>query len=219
MATGGAARKPGLDRRREIADATLRVVAAEGLSRLTAVALAREVGLTDGALFRHFRSKEAIVDAAIERVEEIIFEGFPPSADDPLDRLGEFFRARVEVLRANPGISPLLVSEELAKAASADGVRRVSELRRRSAAFVRECIAEARRRRVLAAGLGVEEASVVVLGSLLAMAHARLAPAPISSLAPRVWTALERLLRGAPHRSTHGLPPRRSRRTSRGESR
>ena len=54
-------RKPADDRRREIADAALRVIADHGLGRFTAVAMAREVGLTDAALFRHFPSKEAIV--------------------------------------------------------------------------------------------------------------------------------------------------------------
>jgi AcrR family transcriptional regulator len=193
----GATRRPAEDRRRQIADAALRVIAAQGLGRFTALAIAREVELTDGALFRHFASKEAIVDAAIERVEQLLFEGFPPRADDPVDRLGEFFQARVAVLGANPGISPLLVSEDLAKAASPDGVRHVAELRRRSTTFVRSCVEEARRRGVLAPGLEVEEASVIVLGSLLALAHSPLAAEPVSPLAPRVWRALETLLRGA----------------------
>jgi hypothetical protein len=96
------------------------------------------------------------------------------------------------------------VSEELAKAASADGVRHVAELRRRSTTFVRSCIEEARRRGVLASALGVEEASVIVLGSLLALAHAPVVAEPVSALAPRVWSALETLLRGVkPHRRTN----------------
>jgi AcrR family transcriptional regulator len=67
-------------RRREIADAALCVIAAEGLGHFTALAIAREVGLTDGALFRHFPTKDAIVDAAIDRFEELLFEGFCPGA-------------------------------------------------------------------------------------------------------------------------------------------
>jgi AcrR family transcriptional regulator len=215
-------RKPAGDRRREIADAALRVIAVEGLGRFTAVAIAREVGLTDGALFRHFPSKEAIVDAAIDRVEELLFEGHPPAADDPIDRLGAFFRARVAVIRDNPGISPLLMSDELAKAASADGVKRVADMRRRSTGFVRSCIAEAERRKALAAGLRAEEASVVVLGSLLALAHsATVVAEPVSTVAPRVWIALEKLLRRPqPRRSTAGRrsPPRTERHHPRGDA-
>ena len=80
-----AQRKPGADRRREIADAALRVIAEHGLGRFTALAVAEAVGLTDAALFRHFASMDAIVLGAIDRVEEHLFEGFPPEGADPLE--------------------------------------------------------------------------------------------------------------------------------------
>lgn len=207
-----AARKPADDRRREIADAALRVIAAQGLGRFTALAIAGEVGLTDAALFRHFASKEAIVDAAIARVEELLFEGFPPEADDPIERLGAFFQRRVAVIRAHPGISLLVATGELAKAGSAQSVKRVTEFRRRSIQFVRSCLDEAERRRLLAAGLGPEEGAIVVVGALLALAHSRMGDEgePISALAPRVWSALEALLRGRKvrPRSAGRRPPR-----------
>jgi AcrR family transcriptional regulator len=200
-------RKPAEDRRREIADAALRVIAAQGLGRFTSLAIAREVGLSDAALFRHFPSKEAIVDAAIDRVEDLLFEGFPPEADDPIERLGEFFRRRVAVIRVHPGISSLVATEELAKAGSATGVKRVAEFRRRSTHFVRSCLEEGERRTLLAPGLGAEEAAVIVLGALLALAHSRMADREsVATLAPRVWSALESFLRGRTLRSRSAGP-------------
>jgi AcrR family transcriptional regulator len=190
------------------------VIAEDGLGRFTVLAIAREVGVSDAALFRHFRSKEEIVDAAIDRVEERLFEGFPPVAEDPVERLGLFFRRRVEIIRAHPGISRLVATEELAKAGAADAMERCAEFRRRSTSFVRSCLAEADERGLLAPGLGAEEASVVVLGSLLALAHTTTAPRRevVATVAPRVWGALESFLRGAPARTTPAgrRPPRRS---------
>lgn len=61
-------------RRRQIAEAALSVIAEDGLARFTSAAIARKVGVTDGALFRHFADKDAIVLAAIDRVEEILFD-------------------------------------------------------------------------------------------------------------------------------------------------
>jgi AcrR family transcriptional regulator len=206
------ARKPAEDRRREIADAALRVIASQGLGRFTSLAIAGEVGLTDAALFRHFPSKEAIVDAAIDRVEELLFEGFPPEADDPIERLGAFFRRRVAVIRQHPGISTLVATGELAKAGSAEGVKRADGFRRRSTEFVRSCVEEAARRRLLAPALGAEEAAIVVLGALLALAHSRVALGreSVETVAPRVWSALEAFLRGrrARSRSAGRRPPR-----------
>lgn len=207
-------RKPAEDRRREIADAALRVIAGQGLGRFTALAVAREVGLSDAALFRHFSSMEAIVDAAIDRVEELLFEGFPPADEDPLDRLGAFFRHRAAVIRQNPAVSPLVISDELAKGGSAHGLERVTGFRRRSAGFVRDCLAEAERARLLAPGLDAEAAAFVVLGSLLALIHGSTAPsaAAVVPLAARVWSALESFLRGPQARlqSAGRRPPRRT---------
>jgi len=190
------ARKPAPFRRREIADAALKVIAEQGVARFTAVAIAREVGVSDAALFRHFPTKGAIVLAAIDRVEEILFEGFPPPDRDPIERLGAFFEQRIEVIRANPGVARLVGSEQLEQAAPAGGVARVAEFRRRSQSFVRETLEEAYRRGMLADGLGPAEASVLVIGSLLALAHGRGAFPAEGALPGRVWKALERTLRG-----------------------
>jgi AcrR family transcriptional regulator len=189
------ARKPAGSRRREIADAALKVISEQGLARFTSLAIAREVGVSDAALFRHFATKEAIVLAVVDRVEEILFSGFPPTGKDPIERLGAFFRRRIEVIRENPGVARLVNSEQLAQAAPPEGVARVVEFRRRSQSFVRGCLAEAHRQGLLGEGLGPEEAAVLVLGALLALAHAPSAARAPAQLPERVWAALERLLR------------------------
>ncbi len=189
------ARKPAGSRRREIADAALKVIAEQGLARFTSLAIAREVGVSDAALFRHFPTKEAIVLAAIDRVEGILFAGFPPEAADPIERLGAFFRQRVGVIRENPGVARLMGSEQLAQAAPPEGVARVAGFRRRSRSFVRGCLAEAHREGLLAEGVGPEEGAVLVLGAILALAHSPLEGRPPAHLPERVWSALERFLR------------------------
>ncbi len=190
------ARKPAEARRREIADAALKIIADEGLPRFTSLAIARAVGVSDAALFRHFPTKEAIVLAAIDRVEEILFEGFPPRDRDPIERLGHFFRDRVEVIRANPGVARLVGSEQLAQVAPPEGVARVAEFRRRSQGFVRGCLADADREGLLPEAIRPDEAAVLVLGSLFALAHGGMARSARSGRLPeRVWAALERLLR------------------------
>ena len=187
-------------RRREIADAALRVIAEQGLGRFTALAIAREVGVSDAALFRHFQTKEGIVLAAIERVEEILFAGFPPSGRDPLERLGNFFRQRVAVIAENPGVARLVASDSLAQAAPAEGVARVVEFRRRSVRFVHACLADAAHGGLLAKGIEPAEAEVLVLGAILALTQGRalrVRSGPDAGLAERTWSALERLLRGS----------------------
>jgi AcrR family transcriptional regulator len=187
-------RKPAEARRREIVDAALRIVAGRGLAHFGAVAIAREVGVSDAALFRHFPTIDAIVLAVVDRVEEILFEDFPPADPDPLARLGRFFERRVAVIRENPGVARVVGSELLAQVAPPEGLARVAGFRRRSRAFVQRTLVEARRKGLLADGIEPDEAAVLVLGALLALGHAGLGTA---GLPARVWSALERTLRRA----------------------
>ncbi len=55
-------------RKDQIVEAALSLIAAHGVRRLSMAALARRVGLAPSALYRHFRSKQAIVQAAIRLV-------------------------------------------------------------------------------------------------------------------------------------------------------
>lgn len=190
-------------RQAQIAEAALRIIAERGLGQFTTLALAREVGLTDGAVFRHFPTKTAVVLAAIERVGEILFQGFPPEHPDPLTRLGRFFLHRVAAVASHPGIGRLLFSEELAHAASAEGAAQVTAFKRRSVAFIRGCLTEAEKAGQLAPTVTPRHATTLVVGALMALLYAGgLAPSPrrASAEAEGLWKTLEQILR-APEES------------------
>lgn len=204
-------RKTGEARRAEIADVAMRVIAESGAKRFTAKAVAREIGISDAAVFRHFETMEAIVEAITERMEEILFADFPPAHEDPIDRLGAFFAARVRAIGEQPHLSRLLLSDHLAQAGGEKSVARVREFKRRSQKFVRGCLAEAERRRLLAPGIGPDDGTVLVLGAVLALSHASATvagPRSIGPLSRRVWAALERLLRGNKRRDEAKRAPR-----------
>ena len=131
-------RLSGADRKRQIAEAALRILATQGSHRLTAMEISRALGITDAALFRHFRDKDEIVAAAIHRFEELL-EGDIDATDsaDPLDRLGAFFVRRVEKARMRPEILALAFNDRLAEIAGPEGSARVQRMVGRSVGFVR----------------------------------------------------------------------------------
>lgn len=191
-------RQPTDSRKVQIADAALQVIADKGLGGFTAAAIAEVVGLTDGSLFRHFPSKQAIVRAAIERAEQVLFEGFPPTARDPLERLGAFFRQRVRVVAKNPGIARVVFSEQLAQAAGPKGRSAVSSLKGRSVAFIRACVEQASEEGLLVEGIDTDAVVSLVYGAALSIVFAeapRASDAPAEAQAERVWSTLERLIR------------------------
>jgi AcrR family transcriptional regulator len=72
-------------RREQIAQAALEIVAAEGLKRLSIAAVARRVGFVPSAVYRHYRGKEEILDAALDllgaRLDGIVAEAGTDGGD------------------------------------------------------------------------------------------------------------------------------------------
>ena len=62
------ARKPSGERRAEIVDATLAILVEEGLHAWTTAEVARRVGVSEATIFRHFRTKEEILNTAMQQV-------------------------------------------------------------------------------------------------------------------------------------------------------
>jgi AcrR family transcriptional regulator len=67
-------RPPGSGRREQIVKATLDLVADRGVEGATITRIANAVGVTGGALYRHFDSKEDILKAASDAMRERAFQ-------------------------------------------------------------------------------------------------------------------------------------------------
>ena len=135
-------RKPGIERREETARAVLRILGEEGITALTTSALAAEVGLTSGALFRHFPSRDAMLDEAVDHALAQVEATFPDAALPPLDRLLQLAENRIRVLGADAGIAWLFRSEQVSHCLPPEAIRKLAEIARRSKAFVLEALAE-----------------------------------------------------------------------------
>ncbi|MFO8071763.1 MAG: TetR/AcrR family transcriptional regulator [Polyangia bacterium] len=189
-------RKPTEVRQAEIVEAAMRIIVAKGARRFTAQLIADEVGMTAGGIFRHFSSMDEIVDAVLDRMEEVLFQGFPPSAEDPWDRLKEFFEHRVQVMVEHPDISRILLSDHLAHLGDGKPASRVERLKRRSRRFVTRCLQEAAASGAMASDVSVNAATVMVLGAILAVGHSTTRVADeteTKQLTAEVWRALEKM--------------------------
>lgn len=190
------------DRKRQIAETALRIVASQGAHRLTAMEISRALGITDAALFRHFRDKDEIIAAAITRFEELL-EGDIEATDggDPLERLGAFFVRRVDKARAHPEILVLAFNDRLAEIAGPQGSARVQRIVGSSVGFVRACLEQAQRSHLVAADVPIDVLVWMVIGGLRGAATAT---ASVQELLPAeaAWAALDTLLRRTSSRRT-----------------
>jgi AcrR family transcriptional regulator len=102
-------------RREQIARAALSLIASQGVSGLSIAAVARRVGLVPSAIYRHFKSKGAVLDAVIDHVEGRLLTNVDAAtgeAADALESLQRLLARHVRMIRENEGIPRLVFSED-----------------------------------------------------------------------------------------------------------
>jgi AcrR family transcriptional regulator len=114
MSRKNMSRKDSAIRKQEIIQATMEIVAEEGIQNLTMARLAKRTGITDGALYKHFGSKQEIVLAMVQEVQNSLSAFMRPQVaqyDDPLEKLQNVLRLQLEYLEQHKGVPRILFSE------------------------------------------------------------------------------------------------------------
>ncbi len=104
------------ERREEIVRVTLDLAARQGIDDVTTQDMAQAMGVTQGAVFRHFPSKDAIWLAVMQWVRDRLMSVLGHAAAegrDPLDALQRMFFAHIDFIAGKPAIPRLLMSEHL----------------------------------------------------------------------------------------------------------
>ena len=108
-------RRPTDVRRREIIDAARMVITERGMQALTIGSLARAVGVSEGAIYRHFRGKKQILAGLIEDIDHKLTRRMDLIDGDPdsgLKRLEQTLRDNVAPSTLT-GVSFLVIAEVL----------------------------------------------------------------------------------------------------------
>lgn len=101
-------------RQKQIKQAVLELIANEGLHAISTRNLAKKVGITEGALFRHFKSKRDILLAIMDDVHKDLLENLRHIAlarQPAATRLSEFLCQHISYLVDHRGITILIFSE------------------------------------------------------------------------------------------------------------
>lgn len=107
-------RLPGEQRRREIVAAVLALARDVGPDAITTHAIAARMGVTQGAVFRHFPDKASIwlaVFAFVRAGLQDVVTAALTRASTPLARLESTFLAHVDFVARNPGVARVLYHE------------------------------------------------------------------------------------------------------------
>ena len=106
---------PADERRAVTVEAVIQLAAEQNPGDITTAAIAKRMNLTQGALFRHFPSKDAIWQAVMEWVAERLLtridKAILQAGASPLLALEAVFMTHIEFVAAHPGVPRMLFGE------------------------------------------------------------------------------------------------------------
>lgn len=105
---------PAEERRMKTVETVVELSGEQNPSEITTAAIAKRMGLSQGALFRHFPNKDAILQSVMEWVAERLLSRIEKAAhakSSPLAALESMFMAHVDFITEHPGIPRMLFGE------------------------------------------------------------------------------------------------------------
>ena len=103
-------------RQEQIVEAAMNLIASRGLKGLSMAALANRIGLVPSAIYRHFKSKDDIVDVMLGVIRERLLTNIRitcKETSEPMERLQSILKRHVETLRENRAIPRIIFSEDV----------------------------------------------------------------------------------------------------------
>ncbi|MEW5754942.1 MAG: nucleoid occlusion factor SlmA [Pseudomonadota bacterium] len=104
------------DRKLQILEALARELETNPGDRITTAGLARAVGVSEAALYRHFPSKARMFEGLIDFAEETVFGLIGRIQDDikdPIDRCEKILTVLLGFSARNPGITRILMGDAI----------------------------------------------------------------------------------------------------------
>ncbi len=181
-------------RQEEILDATLHLVQERGLGGLTIRRLAEQVGVTEGALYRHFPGKTEIILGLIDRLEQRLFEPMQRIAEEtstpPRARLRRLLRHHATVVSESDSL-PILLLAEVVASGEAALIARMERLFTSYLALLEQLLGEQNGEQ---APLATDQAALALLGVVSAFAIKRRLTIPGQPLTPPPAEAIDFLV-------------------------
>lgn len=159
---------PAEERRAVTVEAVVKLAASRNPSEITTAAIAKHMHLTQGALFRHFSSKDAIWQAVMAWVAERLLARVDRAAegiDSPLAAMRAMFMTHVEFVAEHPGV-PRMMFGELQRAEPTAAKEMVQTLIERYGQRLHRLIEAGKARGELSAELDSDAAVILFIGTI-----------------------------------------------------
>ncbi|RTR06318.1 TetR/AcrR family transcriptional regulator [Halomonas nitroreducens] len=181
------------ERRERTVETVVTLCSEEEPATLTTGRIAQRMGVTQGALFRHFPNKDAIWAAVVAWVTDQVMArvgAAAEAAEDPLAALEAMFLAHVAFIAEHPGV-PRLLMAQLQHPRPTIASRMVRGLMKRYQRRLLGLLEEARRQGRLRPGLDLDAAATQFIGCLQGLVMQSLIADDVASIGERAPAAFE----------------------------
>ncbi|MEA3238723.1 MAG: TetR family transcriptional regulator [Candidatus Bipolaricaulota bacterium] len=192
-------RKSSPERQQEIVQAVLSLIAEQGIQGVTMARIADRVGITEAALYRHFRGKMEIVAATIDTTFDELWAMLTASAGSgtTCEMLKNVLIAHLRFIEKHPGMARILFSDEV-HFNSATLRKKLSQRGVQVSGLIANLLHAGSAARELQANLDVKSATVlyrgIVQAQVLAWAHAE-KEGGLADSADGIWKLYEKAIR------------------------
>ena len=196
-------RQPTASRQAEIISTMVRLSAERNPAEITTSEIAQAMGVTQGALFRHYASKEAIRLAVVDWIEAQLMGELTAARETAADHraaLAAMFRAHVRFTRDHPGV-PRLVFAELQQPETSPVRQRVRALMQRYRQTLAAVLVQARADGLIRLDVDCEAAAALFLGAIQGLVIQQLLGGAPSVAEQRAEAVLQLYLAGLGDRS------------------
>ena len=100
-------------RREQIAQAALAIIAKQGMKGFGIAAIADQVGIVPSAIYRHFKSKDEIVDSVLDLIRDSMIGNVASVCEettDPVERLEKLVLRQIGMIHTIPVIPQIVFS-------------------------------------------------------------------------------------------------------------
>ena len=161
-------RRSSEERRALAVDAVIELASEMNPADITTAAISDRMGLTQGALFRHFPNKDAVLQAVMESVSERILSRIDEAVRgeaSPFGALRAIFMAHVGFVESNPGV-PRLMFGELQRTEETGAKRATAAFLETYATRILERLDEAKKLGQVSSGVCSRLAAMALIGSI-----------------------------------------------------
>ena len=191
---------PADERRAVTVETVIELAGEQNPTDITTAAIAQRMGLTQGALFRHFPNKSAILQAVMEWVAQRLLARVDQAiqaAASPLAALEAAFMAHIDFVVQHPGV-PRMLFGELQRAEESPAKLMVRTMIRGYGERLRRLIEDGKASGELAADLDAGAAATLFIGSIQGLVMQSLIQGKVKGMrtsAPGVFAIYRRGIR------------------------